>query len=163
MTKQDFKQLYDNYFDAVRSYIYYRCSDEDLASDIAQEVFMKVWNKKDSLQNDNLKGLLYKMASDLFVSTYRKGKTAEQYIEHLKFNFKNESQETNIEYQELKQVYENCLAGLDEKCRTVFLMSRIEELKYKEIAERLDISIKTVEKRMSTALKELKIKLNVNA
>ena len=162
MTSKEFKDTYTKYFDSIRSYIYYRSNDGDLASDISQEVFMKIWNNKEKYDFKNIKSLLYKMANDNFISHYRKEKVQNKYFDHLKFNFKDESNNHNIEYLELKTVYENCLAQLDEKHRTVFLMSRTENLKYKEIAERLEISIKTVEKRMSQTLKELKTKLNVN-
>ena len=162
MTKQDFKHLYNIHFDEVRNYIYYRCGNTELASDVVQEVFMKVWNKKDRLNTNNIKGLLYKMASDTFINNYRKEKVANQYLDHLKLTFKEEEDQKSLEYKELKTVYENCLGSLNENCRTVFLMSRMEEMTYKEIAERLEISVKTVEKRMSQTLKELRLKLNVN-
>ena len=162
MTKEEFKHIYDTYFDAIRSYIYYRCGDTDLASDIAQEVFMNVWKKKDTFHLENIKGLLYKMASNTFISAYRKGKVADEYLEHVKFTFKEEKEDRSLEYKELKTAYEDCLGQLKEGCREVFLMSRMEELTYREIAERLEISVKAVEKRMSQALKELKLKLNIN-
>ena len=72
LSKKEFKLLFDTYFDAVRSFIFYRCSDTDMASDIAQEIFMKIWEKKEQLHNNNLKALLYKMANEMVISSYRK-------------------------------------------------------------------------------------------
>ena len=74
---------------------------------------------------------------------------------------KENSTEQELEYTELKSAYEKALAKLPEKQRTVFLMSRMEEMTYKEIAERLEVSVKAVEKRMSIALSVLKQQLYV--
>lgn len=161
MTKEEFKSLFDEYFDAIRSYIYYRSGDEDMATDIAQETFMKVWEKQLDSNPAKIKGLLYKISGDLFISRYRKITTAVNYRKSLNLNFKEQTPEDDMQYAELKKMYEEALARMNEKQRTVFLMSRIEELKYQEISERLGISVKAVEKRMNKALSFLKGELLV--
>jgi RNA polymerase sigma-70 factor (ECF subfamily) len=70
----------------------------------------------------------------------------------MQFQLTEEYTDGEFDYKQLKVRYENALQKLPEKQRTVFMMSRMEELKYTEIAQLLDISIKTVEKRMSNAL-----------
>jgi RNA polymerase sigma-70 factor (ECF subfamily) len=157
MTKENFKQLYDEYFDAIRRYLYYRSNDSELATDIAQEVFMKAWEKQISYEPNRTKSLLYKMAGDMFVSQVRKNKVADKYRDtiNLEFNL-DQGPDEKLEYEELKQHYERTLAGLSEKQRTVFLMSRLEEMTYNEIAQRLELSVKAVEKRMGLALTELR-------
>lgn len=102
------------------------------------------------------KGLLFKIAHDLFVSTYRKKQVAGRYEKTLKFSITEASQDDPVEYRELKKNYEKALGLMPEKQRVVFLMSRMEELKYHEIAERLQLSVKAVEKRMNLALSYLK-------
>ena len=62
INKAEFKQLFDKYFDTIRSFIFYRCGDTDAASDMAQDVFMKIWEKREKLNSTDLKPLLYKMA-----------------------------------------------------------------------------------------------------
>lgn len=156
MTEKDFKYCFDNFFDSIRNFIYYKCGDQELATDIAQESFMKLWDKGFEFQETQTKGLLYKMASDLFVSHLRKNKVAEKYIGSLSFNLNTNSTEETLQFEELKKDYENALTNMDENKRTVFLMSRMEGLSYKEIAERLGLSVKAIEKRMSLALSELK-------
>jgi RNA polymerase sigma-70 factor (family 1) len=159
LKREEFKQLFDNHFDAIRSYIYYRSGDADMATDIAQETFMKVWEKQFNLEPSKMKGLLYKISGDLFISKLRRIKVEENYCKSLSFDVKEQSPYDQLQYKELKKNYENALTELPDKQRTVFLMSRIEELKYFEIAERLSISEKAVEKRMHHALSYLKIAL----
>lgn len=156
MTQEEFKYLFNKHFDSIRNYIYFRCGDEELATDIAQESFMRIWEKNFDYEEKSTKSLLYKIASDLFISKYRKEKVAMNYLMKLESNVENNSPENQLEYQELKNNYETALKNLSEKQRVVFLMSRMEGLKYQEIAERLNLSLKAVEKRMTYALSFLR-------
>lgn len=155
----EFKHLFDQYFDAIRRYIYYRTGDRELATDVAQEAFVKLWEKQIPFHLKENVGLLYKMASDIMVSRYRHQKVEWEYLKKLEFNIEDESPAERLEYSELKTRYEEALENLSEKQRIVFLMSRLDGLKYHEIADRLQISVKAVEKRMSAALSYLKLKL----
>ena len=144
------------YFDPVRSYIYYRCGDGDLATDIAQEVFIRVWEKEFDLSDPRIKGLLFKMARESFISMYRRKELEKKYNERVNFEYEELPADNEIDYTELKERYEKALAKLPVTQREVFLMSRNEELRYAEIAERIGISVKAVEKRMSAALAYLR-------
>jgi len=161
LTREEFKSLFDRNFDSVRSYIYYRCGDQDMATDIAQDVFMKVWEKDFEIRDGKIVGLLYKMAGDLFVSTYRRKELDSKYRNTIELDYYSEAPDETAEYNELKERYEEALATMNENQRIVFLMSRVEGLKYGEISERLNIGVKAVEKRMTLALKYLKEELRV--
>lgn len=156
MTEAEFKLLFKDLFDAVRNYIYYRCNDGDLATDIAQEAFMKIWEKDFDYHSKKTKSLVYKVANELWISQYRKSKSALKYQAAISAEALKQENEHNLEYLELKSIYEATLRGLPVSQREVFLMSRMEELSYREIADRLGITQKAVEKRMSLALKELR-------
>jgi len=161
LTKNEFKQLFDKHFDAIRRYLYYRSGDADLSTDLAQDVFLRLWEKGlDYHERENV-GLLYKMAGNEFVSRYRRQKLELNYQKSLSFQLHDVSPEEEMQYKELQQSYEEALADLPDKQRVVFLMSRLDGLKYHEIAGRLNISVKAVEKRMKLALGFLKLKLNV--
>lgn len=160
MSKEEFKNLFDMHFDSIRNYIYYRCGNKDLASDIAQDTFMRVWEKQLMLSSGKIKGLLYKIAGDMFVSSYRRKVTETNYCNSLKLDFVDDTPDKRIEYEELKLNYEKVLSTMPEKQRVVYLMSRVEELKYQEIAERLNLSVKAVEKRMSQGLGYLRKQLS---
>lgn len=156
LDKEHFKYLFDTYFDAIRNYVYFRSGNAELSTDVAQECFMRVWEKWDSFKDPPVKALLYKIANDLFISKYRKDVVAQSYLANTKQNDEMESPEEILEYKELNRMYELALTQLTEKQRVVFLMSRNEGYKYIEIAERLNLSVKAVEKRMKHALLFLK-------
>ena len=159
MTKNEFKTLFDGHFDSVRSYIYYRCGDTDLATDIAQDVFLRIWEKQIHIDKTRPVSLLFKIARDMFVSSFRRKKVEMNFINNLERDPQEGSPEEKLEYKELEGRYNKALADLPEKQRIVFLMSRIENLKYYEIAERLGISVKAVEKRMKNALSFVRISI----
>lgn len=117
---------------------------------------MKIW-EKDLIYNEKpIKSLLYKISNDIFISKYRREKVELKYLTKLEPSVNNHSPEKQLQYKELKDTYESALANLSEKQRVVFLMSRNEGLKYQEIADRLELSVKAVEKRMSHALSYLR-------
>lgn len=157
--KEEFKKLFDTYFDAIRRYLYYRCSDTELASDVAQDLFTRIWEKSMHIDPAKDKALLYKMASDMIVSKLRRKKVELNYSNSIIAEENKNTPETNIEYGQLKIKYSEILLKMPEKIRTTFLMSRGEELKYSEIAERLNVSIKAIEKRMNLALTLLRKEL----
>ena len=161
MTKQEFKNLFDKYFDSVRSYLFYRGAEKEQASDLAQDVFMRIWEKQLDIDPKTAIRLLYKIANDMFVSQYRREDLEMNYRKSLKMNIDDHSPEDQMQYNELFENYTKALAALPEKQRTVFLMSRMEGLKYQEIAERLNLSVKAVEKRMTLTLSFLREKLHV--
>ena len=159
MTKEQFKTLFDLYFDDIRRYLYYRCGDTSISTDLAQDTFMRIWEKQMDVQADRDTGLLYKIAGDLFVSYLRRERLRKEAPEEIRFEQSGQSPEEVLQLSELQKKYERVLMMLPENQRVVFLMSRTEELTYQEIATRLSLSVKAVEKRMSGALSRLRKEL----
>ena len=160
MTKEEFKQIFDTYFTSVRNYVYYRSGDRDLATDVAQETFMKLWEKMPKLVNGNMKALLYKIAGDILVTHLRRHKVALKYTTRVVNTQLSNSPHDLMQYNELVHNYEHALETLPEKQRKVFLLSRMDGMRYFEIADYLGVSIKAVEKRMKNALVHLKLALS---
>ncbi len=156
MTQLEFKKIFDLYFASVRSYIFYRTGNQDLANDVAQETFLKIWEKHNSINNKKVKGLLFKIACDIYVSQYRKEKRSFEFLNHFMLTETVESPEEKLAFEEMKEIYSKALHSMGENQRTVFMLSRYDNLKYREISEILGISIKAVEKRMKIALEHLR-------
>jgi len=130
-----------------------------VATDIAQDSFMKIWEKNLEYNENQIKGLLYKISKELWISQYRKLDSARKFELNLTYEDERITPEDLLEYDELRVKYEEVLSILPENQREVFLMSRMEDLTYKEIADRLDIGVKAIEKRMSLALRTLRKEL----
>ncbi|MCX6229344.1 MAG: sigma-70 family RNA polymerase sigma factor [Bacteroidia bacterium] len=156
MTREEFKNVFDIHFNHVRNYLYYRCGDQEMATDVAQETFIRLWEKNSEIVVDNLKGLLYKMAGDLLITHIRKRNVMLRYKSKPVEEQFNESPHDEMRYKELLMNYEKALEALPEKQRTVFLLSRMDGMKYNDIAENLGLSVKAVEKRMKLALQHLR-------
>ena len=160
MTAKDFKMIYDTHFDDLRRYLVYRSGDQDLSGDIAQNVFMKVWTKKIELASGNIKSLLFKMATDEFISHIRRKKVERAYSDSIDLRLVQESDSGDDELKDKKEQIKKALNQLPEKQRTALLMNKMQGLTYKEIAESLNLSAKAIEKRISQALGTLKQNLN---
>ena len=151
--------IYDAHFDDLRRYLIYRSGDQDLSKDIAQNVFMKVWTKKIEIASGNIKSLLFKMATDEFISHIRKKKVEKEYTESIDLRLIQEP-DNNDDLLEKKVLFQKALNQLPEKQKTALLMNKMQGLTYKEIAEVLNLSQKAIEKRIGLALKALKQNLN---
>lgn len=157
ISEREFESLFNRHFDELRKYLYFKCSDTDLATDIAQDVFTKIWEKRERFTTENIRALLYKMATDNLNSYFRRNKLKQ--VQKIEFEIENVTPQEEMELAELKEKYEVALAELPEKQRAVFLMNRIEQLTYNEIAERLNVSVKAIEKRMSNAIQFFRTRL----
>ena len=151
--------IYEAHFDDLRRYLIFRSGDQDLSKDIAQNVFMKVWTKKIEIASGNIKSLLFKMATDEFISHIRKKKVEKEYTESIDLKLIREP-DNNDDLLEKKVLFQKALNQLPEKQKTALLMNKMQGLTYKEIAEILNLSQKAIEKRIGLALKALKQNIN---
>ena len=156
MTREEFRNIFDEHFGDVRNFIYYRSGDQNLATDVAQDTFLRLWEKAPEILNGNVKALLFKIAGDIFISHLRKRKVEMKYTARIPDQEFSDSPYDLMRYKEMLRNYEQALESLPEKQRAVFLLSRMDGLKYFEIADYMGISIKTVEKRMKNALQCLR-------
>ncbi|WP_316814926.1 RNA polymerase sigma-70 factor [Pedobacter nyackensis] len=159
---QAFEQLFKSHFKALHAYANVILKDEDDAEEIVQNMFLKFWEKRELLHvQTSLKAYLYKCVyhDSLNFLKHQKIKTKYQDFAAYTMNEGHLPASSKVEMTELEYNLGLALNELPEQCRTIFQMSRFEELKYREIAERLGLSIKTIENQMGKALRILRMEL----
>jgi RNA polymerase sigma-70 factor (ECF subfamily) len=158
-------ELYQLYYSDLCNYASNLCGNDDLAEDIVQHTMIKIWKKGLDLNiNISLKGYLYKSIYNHFIDLQRKTKKETSKLERLRQEALLDFVELSIE--EIESIYKQIdieIEKLPKQCREVFLLGKKEGLKYREIADKLNISVKTVERHMSIALKKLRKKLNYSS
>jgi RNA polymerase sigma-70 factor (ECF subfamily) len=159
MTLTEFKQIFDLYYKPIKNFLYYKCGDVDQAEDLTQDVFMKLWDKREEINTETVKSYLYTIASNMLLNKIRHDKVVMNFAEKNRDAFNEQSPHYALEEKEFKKQLEDTIGAMPEKQREVFLMNRIDEMTYKEIAERLELSVKAVEKRMHGALGYLREKV----
>ena len=134
--------------------------DMDEAEDLVQQVFVKIWEQRARLDIAwSLKAYLYKTVHNAALNRLRAARTRAKYLEFNAAQLENEQVPPDHAASELKERLQKALDLLPPQCRHVFELSRFEELKYREIADQLGISIKTVETQMGKALRIMRLQL----
>ena len=158
LNKTDFEEAFKTYFKPLTAFAYKFVKDTDDAKSIVHDVFMKLWEKRDDIDmSRSVKSYLFTSVNNRslnFIRDHKKFTHEELIIE----NQHDEHWEVadKLSTVDIQQKVDNTLNKISPKAKEVFLMSRNEGLKYREIAEKLNVSVKTVETHMSTALKELR-------
>ncbi len=162
--KKFFTDMYVKHYAPLVSYLYQFTNDINEAEDIAQNCFTKIWQKRKALNiKGSFKSYLFSVAYHTFIDTTRDNNKQNLLIEELK---KEALDEIHLEpgmdlEQEMKKIH-SAIEALPEKCKKVFLLSKMEELSYKEIAEKLELSIKTVESQMRIAFIKIREYLKIH-
>jgi RNA polymerase sigma-70 factor (family 1) len=154
--EQIFQQLFFEYATRIRNFIYFKSGDLPLSEDLTQEAFLRLWNNCETVSYTKARSFLFTVANNLFLDVVKHQKVVQQFQLLPKSKEHVHTPEQLLEETDMKSRLETALMALPEKQRLVFLLSRIEKMTYKEIAELLDISVKAVEKRMHKALASLR-------
>ncbi len=155
----DIEGIFNSYYEALCIHAYKLVKDKDAAEDIVQDVFTKVWIRRDEITiNTSVKSYLYRSTTNTALNYLERNKRttteAEDVLEGFVGNLPNP--ETQAMNNELENSIQEAIEALPPKCRVVFTLSREEGYKYHEIAKELDISIKTVENQMRIALERIR-------
>ena len=165
-----FEDIYLSYFSEMKYFAKeYVISEED-AENIVQDVFVELWENKEMLNmHMNLIAYLFTTIKNKCLNHLRHklvvqetaSKLQEEYTISLRMNLDSlEAFDNNLfSDQDIEKIISRALDTLSEKCRTIFIMSKIEGKKQKEIAQELNISINTIETQMGIAYKKLRIEL----
>jgi RNA polymerase sigma-70 factor (ECF subfamily) len=157
-----YEHLFTLYHKELCNYLSAITGNPKVAEDIAQQTFIKIWDNREKLQveDNKLKRYLFKVAYNLFIDVQRKRKKEFKLLEKLKQEAYLDltDVDTSLFEERLRKV-EKEIDNLPEQCKKVFILSKREGLKYREISEQLQISIKTVEVHMAKAMKRLRAQL----
>lgn len=159
--EEAFKILFQNYYASLCYFANQYVKEDHAAEEIVQEVFLKIWEKRKIIKIEtSVKQYLYKSVRNSSLNFIQHNKVKNQYAMDIIENFKQEIDPTKY-YLEvgLAEKIEESINSLPEKRKEIFRLCKEDGLKYKEIAEKLKISVKTVEAQMGLALKSLREKL----
>ncbi len=164
--KSAFQEVYNDFFGVIYHLSLQYLHDENVSEEIVQDTFMKLWEIRGTLNEQfNIRNFLYTITKNNCLNYLRNQKIALKHQENIKylemqFNYEALDKTGNyLEFEELREKIEQAIEALPDDIRETFILSRFEELQYKKIAEKQSISIKTVEARMSKALRILRIEL----
>jgi len=158
--KKAFHQLFSDFHDTLFRFVVYRVQDSDIAEDITQETFLRVWRTRESIQpKKSFFSLIARISTNLCYDHFRhmevRNRHEDSLPEYGKSHFDDPEavNDANILQEEIQRVVNT---KLPDKCRNIFVLSRIEGKTNPEIAELLDLSIRTVENQIYRALKVMK-------
>jgi len=157
-----FDVLYKKYCKRLYKFAFSILKSSEESENIVQDVFLNLWENRHKVENDSsVKYYVFTIAYNSAISIIRKKAREYQFIEYLK-SLQDLSQEPvniEIEYNELKDKLNDIINHLPDRQKDVYLLHRVEGLKYQEIAERLNVSVNTIENHMSRALKTIRATL----
>ncbi|PLX08111.1 MAG: RNA polymerase sigma-70 factor [Marinilabiliales bacterium] len=157
-----FEEVYRDYYVPLCYYCLRYVETLEDSEEIVQDLFVKIWEKRDSMEiNTSLKAYLYRSVQNYALNFLSKKKTQERYmmIQSRQLNDDFGIEKNELVEEELRVLLKHAILQLPEKRRRIFELSRFEGMKYSRIAEKLSISVKTVESQMTKALKYLRVVL----
>ena len=154
--KRVFNEVFDLNSESLRNYLYYQCGDLQQAEDLVQEAFIKLWNNCKKVLFEKARGFLFAVSKNAFYNQVEHQKVVLKYAQQARKTSENETPEFQLEEKEFMQRLQTAISDLPEGQREVFLLNRMDQMTYKEIAEFLGVSQKAVEKRMHKALVKLR-------
>ncbi len=163
----EFGKIYFEFFDVLYALSLQYTSDQFVAESIVQDAFTRLWEYHENLlPQTNIRNFLYTVTKNLSLNYLRDQKVIWKHLNQLKsYEYRYAIESLNgigssyLEFEELRNRADQAIEQLPEELKIVFKMNRFESMKYREIAEKLQISEKTVEARMTRALKILRTDL----
>jgi len=157
-----FEMLFKQYYESLCVFALRYLPDEDAAKDLVQDMFFKIWEKRDSFYiTTSLESYLYRSVHNLSINYLNHEKIKKSYKDKIIDGFRRKLYNDDNAYSEfkLKDEVDKSIESLPERRKKIFKLSRLDGLKYSEIAARMDISVKTVESQMTQAISFLRDKL----
>jgi len=157
--KNTFKKVYSEWNAPLQRFMQSKGLDVSKSADIVQEAFIRLWNNCSKVPLDKTKSFLFTAANHLFIDEYRKEKTQLKIKQAPQKESTLEDGQYQMETKEFQAYLEAAINSMTDASKEVFVMHRFNEMSYQEIADALELSKKSVEKRMTKALKHLALKI----
>jgi RNA polymerase sigma-70 factor (ECF subfamily) len=157
-----FEMLFEHHHKKLYSFLFHLLNSKEDAEEIVQETFIKIWEKReDFIEGYPFESFLFKIAKNAFLNLNRKKVNRRVFEEHLNLlqEISSEKSDDYIIFKETSDIIDIIISGLSPKRKEIFLLRRIEGLSRQEIAERLGISVVTVDGQLLKANKYLKEEL----
>jgi RNA polymerase sigma-70 factor, ECF subfamily len=154
-----FESLFRTSYASLVKYAKTLIKDHDTAEEIVQDLFFRLWQNKEKIKiESSLNGYLFRSVHNSCLHYIEHMKVVERHEQEMSFvqDDGTESPAEILQYKELQAKIARTIEKLPERCGQIFCMNRFDGLKYSEIAEKLEVSIKTVEANMGKALKEFR-------
>jgi RNA polymerase sigma-70 factor (family 1) len=162
---KEFESLFRSSYVSLVRYAKTLIKDQDTAEEIVQDLFYRIWNDREKIIiESSLNGYLFRAVHNRCLHHIEHNKVVEKHAEEMSLRDAEtpESPADILNYKELQAKIASILEKLPERCGRIFYMNRFEGLKYNEIAEKLSVSVKTVEANMGKALKQFRKELTEN-
>jgi RNA polymerase sigma-70 factor (ECF subfamily) len=157
-----FDALYKKYSKKLYNFGYSILKSSEESENLIQDIFLKLWENRQKIEkNASIQSYIFTIAYHSAITVIRKKAKESQFVEYLKSLQEKSEDPINIEieYKELKTKLDEIINSLPPRQKEVYHLHRVEGLKYSEIADRLHISVNTIENHMSCALKTIREKL----
>lgn len=155
-----FKKMFDNYYKILVAVSYKILLDRELAESVVQDVFVNLWSNRETAIINSLKGYLVVSVKNRSLNEIKRAKRFVSYNTLQPYQLPNDDFDVQSDVDAIEHIM-NSINELPEQRRKIFRMNRLDGLKYAEIASELNLSIKTVEAQMSSALKYMRERLSV--
>ena len=160
------QQLFTDFYEGLHRYAFTIVKDQDHAKDVVHNVFLNLLEKRNSVITSSIKAYLYRSVYNECLNSIKKSGSDQKHHQRIL----KESEESDLpDYyahetlKEMRSRIDGVLEQLPPQCREVFIRSRGGQMKYAEIAQEMNISVKTVEAHMSKALKFIRTMVRVNS
>lgn len=157
-----YNDLFNNFYGRLYNFALKITNDESQAKDLVQDTFIKLWYKREKINIElSISSYLFKICKNEFLDSVRQKNKEKAFLDEIKIEMayqmylepENEEEVSKI------QLMNDAISKLPPKCKEAFTLSKYENMTYKDIAERMGISVKTVETHITKAYKELRKEL----
>ncbi len=162
INNKNFREIYDAHFEPVCRFLNYYTRDVSVIEEVVQDVFVKLWEERETLEIQYIKTYIYNAARNKILNELRDVKNRNVLLENwAKREIENQQAEDCVDMNEFVQLLQTSVETLPTTCQEIYRMSREQNMSYKDIAFERNISVKTVEAQMGIALKRIREKMTL--